>query len=293
MKVVSGKRQNIIILLLVLVVFLGASLVYNMRASLHADKPNKTGSGVGENKMVANTDVVAKVQELHVPILMYHHVGFLPLDADSLRLDLTVSSPIFEEQLDWLSKRGYSSVTLEQVYLATQKQFVLPSKPIVFTFDDGYLDVFINAVPLLIKYNFVGSFAVVPGFFGQDDYTTWELVELANRQGMEIVSHTQTHFDGTNAKFSPQFIRQNLEQSLVELDGHLGSVPRILVYPYGHYTDEYIRMAKQIGFVMGLTTNYGQYVHADTLMTTPRVRVHGSESLAKFVEVLTGEKVGT
>lgn len=131
---------------------------------------------------------------------------------------------------------------------------------------------------------------MVPGFFGQEDYATWEMVEKAKTVGMEIISHTHTHFDGSNKKFDVIFITQDLQQSLLELDAHLGQVSRILVYPYGHYTDEYVGIAKQTGFVMGLTTAYGQYVHPDTLMTTPRVRVHGAGSLDKFIETLTGIK---
>ena len=76
----------------------------------------------------------------------------------------------------------------------------------------------------------------------------------------------------------------------MEIDAHLGHVPRILVYPYGHYTDEYVNGAKQAGFVMGLTTAYGQFIRSDSLMTTPRVRVHGAGTLDKFIETLTGIK---
>lgn len=222
-----------------------------------------------------------------VPILMYHHVGPLPTDADSMRKDLTVSPSNFVEQVQWLASHGYTSVTLQQVYLATQKQFTLPSKPVVFTFDDGYADVFAFAVPVLQKHGMVGSFAIVPSFLGTPDYGTWADVSMAKQLGMEIVSHTENHFDGASPKFDATYIQQNLQQSLQELETNLGPVPRILVYPYGHFTPQYIAVAEHVGFVMAVTTHFGTAINPDDLMHVPRVRVHGEETLEKFAEILT------
>lgn len=237
-----------------------------------------------------SVDVPAPKDALAVPILMYHHVGPLPGDADALRRDLTVSVGDFEAQVAWLSQAGYVTVSLADVYQAAQGKLTLPPKPVVFTFDDGYADVFQVAIPILLKYHMRGSFAIVPGFLGQPDYATWDMVEEAHKAGMEIVSHTENHFDGSSAKFDAQFIQENLEQSLRELETHLGSVPRILVYPYGHYTPEYIKVAQQVGFVMALTTHYGRHVDVHNLMLTPRVRVHGFETMEKFEESITGIK---
>lgn len=254
-----------------------SSLVPGNSSGTHASHTQRDG-------MVMPPDALA------VPILMYHHVGSLPPDADALRRDLTVSAQDFETEVAWLSQRGYSSVSLAEVYQKTQGTGSLPVQPVVFTFDDGYADVFQVAVPILLKYHMRGSFAVVPGFLGQPDYATWDMVEAAHKAGMEIVSHTENHFDGSSTKFDAQYIRQNLEQSLRELETRLGSVPRILVYPYGHYTQEYIKVAQQVGFVMALTTHYGRHVDVHNLMLTPRVRVHGFETMEKFEESITGIK---
>ena len=233
-------------------------------------------------------DMIAN--RISIPILMYHHVGPLPLEADSVRRDLTVSPQDFALQVQWLAGHGYTTVTLQDVYLATQKKFTLPSKPVVFTFDDGYADVFAFAVPALQKYGMIGSFAIVPSFLGSPDYGSWADVVAAKKAGMEIVSHTENHFDGSSKKFDSTFIQKNLAQSLVELENHVGSIPRILVYPYGHFTSEYIEVAQRVGFTMALTTRFGMHVDPTDLMHTPRVRVHGGEALEKFIEILTGKK---
>ena len=223
---------------------------------------------------------------LFVPILMYHHVGPLPPESDGVRKDLTVSPQDFVAQVAWLARNGYTSVSLQDVYLATQHTFTLPRKPIVFTFDDGYADVFAHAVPVLQQYGMVGSFAVVPGFFGTPDYATWANIISAKSLAMEIVSH----FDCSSPKFDSAYIEYNLRESLTDLESHIGPVPRILVYPYGHFTPEYVAVAERVGFTMALTTHFGTRVNPADLMHTPRVRVHGSEPLDKFIEILTGKK---
>lgn len=237
-----------------------------------------------------NSGARVPADALVVPILMYHHVGSLSPDADALRRDLTVSAEDFEKHVAWLSQHGYTSMSLAEVYNTTQGKGSLPALPVVFTFDDGYADAFQVAVPILLKYHMRGSFAVVPGFLGQPDYATWGMVEEAYKAGMEIVSHTENHFDGGSAKFDANYIRENLEQSLRELETRLGPIPRILVYPYGHYTTEYIHVAQSVGFTMALTTHYGRHVDPRNLMLTPRVRVHGQETMEKFEENITGIK---
>lgn len=228
-----------------------------------------------------------------VPVLMYHHVGELPESPDSVRKSLTVSVTDFESQVKWLREQGYNTVTLEQLYLYTQKQFVLPSKPIVFSFDDGYEDVFVNAVPVLTSHGFVGSFAIISDFAGKEGYASWQQITDAQNLGMEIVSHTSDHFDGHDTKkYNEDFVYNNLIKSKAVLAEH-GITTRILIYPFGHFTENYIKQAKRAGFVMGLTVSYGTIIPADNLMQSPRIRVSGGQSLERFIELLNGRLVKT
>jgi len=223
---------------------------------------------------------------LLVPILMYHHVGDYPQNADPVRRDLTVSTADFSAEMAWLAQQKYHTVTLAAVYAAASGGSPLPDKPIAITFDDGYSDVFMNAVPVLLKYGFVGSFAVITKFPGLPDYASWNDIRQAQKQGMEIVSHTQDHFDGGNPEFNYDFIKSDLLGSRRDLRENLGSDTNILVYPFGHYTADYIRAAHDSGFVMGLTVAFGKRVDPANLMATPRVRVHGQETMEKFQELL-------
>lgn len=76
-----------------------------------------------------------------IPILMYHHVGPKP----GL---VTLSSDTFIEQMTWLARAGCKTVTaaeLEGFYRGEP----LPHKSVMITFDDGYLNNWVYAFPVL------------------------------------------------------------------------------------------------------------------------------------------------
>lgn len=239
-------------------------------------------------KVIVKTDGKA----LHVPILMYHHVGTAPETANATHKGLTVSPAEFESQVAWLKDNGYTSVSINQLHThIVNTASTWPSKSVIFTFDDGYTDVFENAVPILKKYGFTGSFAIITSFPGQTQgdnyYATWDQITNAKNAGMEIICHTQNHFDGSSTKFSSEFIYQNLTGCQQDLKNHFGSASPYLVYPYGHFTPEYVSEAVKAGFVMSFTVQGGSYVNPDDLMHIPRVRVNPNESIERFVEKLS------
>lgn len=232
-----------------------------------------------------------KARTIKVPILMYHHIGDPPAKAGATRRDLTVSVEEFETQAKWLRDQGFVSTSLNDIYKFSLGKLTLPKKPVVFTFDDGYDDVFVNAIPILKKYGFVGSFGIITQYpsaqLGDNFYASWQEIVQAKTDGNEIVCHTQNHFDGTNPKFTAAYIFQNLSGCQSDLQNHLGSAEPVLIYPYGHYNPTYLEEAKKAGFVMGITVHEGDIVNLDNLMEVPRVRIHGREDFERFKRLVS------
>src|SRR5262249_36809207 len=100
-----------------------------------------------------------------VPILMYHYISGVPTNDPNpvLRQSLSVSPELFNQQLDYLKQQGFHSVTLNQLINALYYGFSLPSKPIILTFDDGYLDGYTAAYPALKAHGFSGVFYIITG----------------------------------------------------------------------------------------------------------------------------------
>ena len=72
-----------------------------------------------------------------VPVLMYHVISSPPAGAPYP--DLYVPRADFAAQVAWPAARGYRAVTLQQVFDSWRGSRTLPQKPVVLSFDDGYL----------------------------------------------------------------------------------------------------------------------------------------------------------
>lgn len=248
----------------------------------------------GQPEVLGTSTNGALPKKVRLPILMYHHVGTAPAGSDQLRQDLTVSPEDFELQVSWLKGQGFNSVSLAQVLDYFEHGKPLPENPVVLTFDDGYEDAFLYAVPILRRHGFSASFAVITQFPGLESgtnrYASWDQIRASYRAGMEIVSHTQDHFDGTDPKYTDRAVEINLVQSQDDIRTNLKIDPLpILVYPYGHFDGRLERLARKVGFRFALTTEAGAVIRSDELMEVPRIRIHAKQSLETFKQRILNE----
>ena len=107
-----------------------------------------------------------------VPILLHHFVEDVTDEPDFLRKSMATRPYYFEDQLKALKNAGYKSVGFLELAEAYRGGKVLPKKSFVITFDDGHADLYTNALPLLIKYDFKAVVFVITGKVGQLDFLT-------------------------------------------------------------------------------------------------------------------------
>ncbi len=291
MKIKNNTQKYIIFILGLLVIAGSITFFHYKKNSIQTDLPYKQTITEEDRKPIEiPKSSLEHNRTIKIPILMYHHIGDFPKNASPTRKDLTVSTADFKQQIEWIKEKKYTSIKLENIYEYSIGKFLMPEKPVVFTFDDGYADVFDNALPILKNNGFIGSFAIITQYpktnSGDNFYASWEQVLEAYKNGNEIVSHTQDHFDGKSKKYTNDFIAKNLSGSIEDIKQNLGFNTRILIYPYGHYTPQYIELTKKAGFVMGITVHSGDIINLDNLMEVPRVRIHGKEDFEKFKKFL-------
>ena len=109
-----------------------------------------------------------------VPVLLYHHINY---DNDVL----SIPPELFEEHLKFLKSDGYESITKEQLgeYLDAGKK-TWKDKAVLITFDDGYLDTWVYAYPLLKKYGFKAILFLVTWTVEEDEFTGLNLEDYWN-----------------------------------------------------------------------------------------------------------------
>lgn len=113
-----------------------------------------------------------------IPVLMYHTVG-IPFP-DWEWAYLTIPHAIFENHLKWLAKAGYKTVDLYELYDHVSGEKILTGKSVVLTFDDGYLDNWTFAAPLLKKYGFKATVYINPDFVDKRNVSRKSLLDVWN-----------------------------------------------------------------------------------------------------------------
>lgn len=219
-------------------------------------------------------------QQLAVPILMYHHVSPLSASDDQITANLTVEPERFEKQMKWLKSQGYTTLTLTQVNQAFFGKRVLPEKPIVLTFDDGYADNYVYAFPILKKLKMNAVFFVITDL--RDGwYMSWDQLRELAKAGMEIGSHSKTHTD--LSQLSLQALAEELSASKTKLQKELGINSMFLSYPSGKYNDLVIAEARSAGYLGAVTTQPGWEIKSQRIFEVPRLRVNRDTNIEELL----------
>lgn len=181
-------------------------------------------------------------------ILLLHHVGEPPRGVRQRKLYIT--APQLRAHLDWLKAKGYRFTTLTQALDSPD------DRTACITFDDGFVDVISNALPVLN--DVPATVFAVTSQVGQRgiqfdgipaDLASWDELKALKARGWEIGSHAHEHVRKPS--------QQNLEQSQHELEKHLGARATALAYPYGAHDAQTIEDAKAAGFRCAAITKSG------------------------------------
>ena len=181
-----------------------------------------------------------------VPILVYHLVKPGPPPLSQMARWLRVTPPQFDAQLAYLADRGYSAIKLGAIRDALEGRTRLPERPIIITFDDGWVNQHEYALPLLLKYGFTATFFVVAEFVDRPGFlSTAQLKEMSDK-GMGIGSHSCTHprLDA----ISPRAAWHEISASKQILETKLALNIDTFAYPYGAYNQRVINWIQAAGY---------------------------------------------
>ena len=217
--------------------------------------------------------------ECRVPVLMYHHIS------ETAMGDAIVSPGSFEKQIKALADAGYETVSLDELYAFVRNGSSLPEKPVVITFDDGYMSNYDYAYPILKKYGMCGTIFAVGSSFAKDTYKDTgekmyphfgyeEAREMIESGVMDIESHTfDMHqseiFEGENARQTVARLPGESEEDYISalrsdlaLSDELiceisGKKVFALAYPQGYYDELSSTVISEHGIKLTFSTDHG------------------------------------
>lgn len=223
---------------------------------------------------------------VRVPIIMYHYISTPPEGADRYRVNLSLEPDDFREQMRYLAENGYTAIDLYDLSLAITNKAELPPKPVILTFDDGYLDAYENAYPILEEFGFKATFFIITDYVdgGNPNHMNWAMIEEMSAAGHRMESHTKTHPDLSTLSWDGQIFQ--ILGSQQTLAAHIGYTPRFLCYPSGRYDDETIEVLKQLDFWGALTTQGGKWHGFEERYEWQRLRISYTTTLGNFIDLV-------
>ncbi len=212
------------------------------------------------------------------PILLYHHIADVGY---SNRYYVTPDD--FRIQMQALRDWGYSTITPSELVNVLINGGELPSRPVVITFDDGNLDVYQNAFPIMQDLGFIGTFYIVANRLESNGYVNVEQLQQMAAAGWEIGSHSMSHADLT-ADYS--VVRFEVLQSRLTLEDAIGVPVKTFAYPSGLADSFVFEKVSDYGYSagMGLGTSWEHTL--GTLFYLSRIEVHGEFNLTTFASLL-------
>ena len=229
-----------------------------------------------------------------------------------------------DEHFAWLKKNNYHVIGIQELLDAKNSLKPLPNNAVVLTFDDGYLSFYTRVLPLLKKYHYPATLAVVGNWLEQptEAGTNKPLMNVAQiREAMdsglvEIASHSHdlhhsipVNPQGNQASavtsrfYSDEYdeyesdddyrkrIFIEVEKSADKLLQLTGKRPRVMVWPYGEYNAIALAAAKKAGMDLTMGLNDGVNTLAD-LNVMKRMMIADDPNPEQFSTIVKHQRAG-
>ncbi|TVT37717.1 polysaccharide deacetylase family protein [Hymenobacter setariae] len=229
-----------------------------------------------------------------IPVLMYHKIPDAPLAS---KHQIFVTKENFAKHLAYFQRQKFTPITFRdyQEFASGRRSLAeFPRRPIILTFDDGYVDNYTNLLPLMQQAGYRGILYLL-GDFGVR-YNYWDveadptepradIMDAAQKQafvaaGWEIGAHTMHH--PKLPELSPMESAAEIQQSKTALEQALGTEIISFAYPYGALTEPIKAQVEQAGFSYAVATDTGGMHLEDDRMQIFRVNMFPHETTSSL-----------
>ncbi|MFD1871723.1 polysaccharide deacetylase family protein [Hymenobacter bucti] len=225
-----------------------------------------------------------------IPVLMYHKIPDAPLAS---RHQIFVTKENFAKHLAYFQQQKFTPITFldYQDFASGRRPLAeFPRRPIILTFDDGYVDNYTNLLPLMQQAGYrgvlylLGDFGVRYNYWDADADPTEpraDIMDAAQKQafvaaGWEIGAHTMRH--ARLPELPAAEAAAEIQQSKTALEQALGTEIISFAYPYGALTEAVKTQVQQAGFTYAVATDTGGLHLEDDRMQIFRVNIFPHET---------------
>ena len=188
--------------------------------------------------------------------------------------------------MNFMKKKGYNTINLNEINQNDKNKFII-------TFDDGYEDVLINALPILKKFNFKAVCFFVTDYLNlhniwdqhKSDFVllkTMSKIQVDEwlKNDMKIGSHTSSHKNLQKINIDEKISEISRSKNFFKEEFNIDV--KFFSYPYGSYDNETVKIIKKY-YEFAVTTKRSRYIKDKfNEYLLPRVPVNKNDSLVKF-----------
>jgi len=186
----------------------------------------------------------------------------------------TVPTAIFAEQMAFLGELGYTPVSLDLVRAHYLEGTPLPQGAVLITFDDGYRDNLLNALPVLQRHGYPAVIFVPIGFLDgnrplpheealralgvHNETISWDELAELEAGGIRVESHGIGH--RPVSELEPAEATREIALSKLRLEERLGRTVDAYASVKGSLADyrpEHVSIVQQAGYTLGFTSVSG------------------------------------
>lgn len=237
-----------------------------------------------------------KIYSEGIIVLCYHNVS------DKGGSLYTITPEEFENQIKLMKEKGFTSISINDLYDYYFNGKSIPKKSVLITFDDGLKGVYEFAFPILKKYGFKGTFFVIVGRVGRvSNYVNWtNLKEMVDSGVFTIGSHTydshKTHLsdgkyisiiskkgDEEDFESFKNRVIEDLKKSKEEIEKNIKKEVIAFAYPYGEYSLDTINFLKDTGFIFGFTVIKGINLKTSSKFELKRYSVYRITDITQII----------
>lgn len=217
-----------------------------------------------------------------IPVLYYHSVK------ESADNEVTITPKILRTQLKYIHDQGYVTLTTSDLKAYILNDSPIPEKSILITFDDGYMDNYYSAFPILKDFNMVATIFCITSDLDGSYYLSKEAIREMSSYGIDIESHTVNHPHLNKMTYDKQL--EELLESKKTLEEITGKEINSIAYPFGDFNNDSIKAAKDAGYTLGFTTKLGLSDRSDNPLTLDRIYINSKYDMNTFKEILNKTK---
>lgn len=208
-------------------------------------------------------------------VLMYHTIT-------QKTSDMNTKPDNFQNQIDYLHKNNFNVISSIDLIDAIKEKKTLPSKTVVFTFDDGWASQK-TAMAKLNEYNYPATFALVTQYQMIKNHTYLQKADLDRYSNFTYVNHSHTHFKKDFLNNS----EKDVEISKSQIIQTTGKFVPIYVYPYGAKNAGLIKAIQKNGYIAAFGVGSGLVNTQKTnILYIHRYLINDKVTLDKFKSIV-------